>query len=135
MGRKSGAKKAYVKELEAYEHIQNAVKLEADGDFGSAVDQLRRAARLQSTYAQTTLATMLDDKVNPARREEAVYWYKRAVRAGDASAAWDLAMHYANLGRRRWYLYWLHVAAKMGEPDAQREIEDGKWWSRLSDGV
>ncbi len=77
---------------------------------------------LGDTTAQSNLATLLDDKIKPPRSKEAVYWYKRAVKGGDCIGAWNLAMHYRNLGKRRWQLHWLHVAARMGEPDAAKEV-------------
>lgn len=123
--------KKYERELRAYDYIQQALKHESLGDLKCAVGYLRRAAELNSIYAQTTLATILDDKIKPAQVSEARYWYKRAVRAGDHNAAWDLAMHYGARQNLRWYLYWLNVAEKMGDPDANEEKKKKTWWKKF----
>jgi len=70
--------------------------------------------------AQSNLANLLDDECDPPRSKEAVYWYKRAVGHGFASAAFNLAMQYRNLGKKRWYRHWLGRAASMGDRDAAR---------------
>jgi len=94
------------------------VELEEAGRIHEAIRVYTAAARLGDEIAQNNLATLLDDRAIPRRPAEAVYWYKRAVRAGSAEAAWNLAMHYRNLGKRRWQIHWLRVAARLGEPDA-----------------
>ncbi len=68
------------------------------------------------------LANLLDDYVSPPKPALAVYWYKRAARRGYATAAINLAVHYQNLRKRRWYIHWLKVAAELGDRDAIKDL-------------
>jgi TPR repeat protein len=97
-------------------------KAEDAGDIKKAVRLYRIAARLGNTSAQSNLGNLLDDYVVPRRPAEAIYWYKRAVRRGDYIAARNLAMHYRNKDSSRWYIYWLSVAAKMGDKESEKEL-------------
>ena len=72
--------------------------------------------------AMNNLANLLDDYAEPRRPKEAVNWYKRSLRRGHSVAAINLAMHYRNSGNRRWQIYWLKVAEKMGDQDAETEL-------------
>ena len=103
---------------------------EEKGKIAEAVRLYRRSAKLGFAEAQINLGNLLDDYTKPRRPAEAVYWYKRAIKQGYACAADNLAIHYRNLGKPRWHMHWLKVAAKMGDPDApkavralQRELE------------
>src|SRR5271156_656551 len=64
------------------------------GHFDEAERMLRLAAARGNLTAMNSLGTLLGRLHQP---QEAVYWYKRCVAAGDASAAWNLAMHYIPL--------------------------------------
>ena len=101
---------------------RNASALEDDGKIVEAIRLYRVAAKLGDSSSQNNLGNLLDDSVKSARKKEAVYWYKRAVASGSPSSAWNLAMHYRNLGKPRWQMHWLRVAAKLGEPDAPKAI-------------
>jgi TPR repeat protein len=120
----------YRKDLIIYNYEKHAFEAEEKGDINLAIDNFEKAARMGSTLAQSNLATILDDVLDPPRPLEAIYWYKRAVRAGDSSCAWNLAMHYKEKLSRRWYLHWIRVADKMGHPRARKELETGKWWNK-----
>jgi TPR repeat protein len=91
------------------------------GQIGEAIRLYRAGAKLGDASAQLNLGNLLDDYAKPRRPEEAIYWYKRAIRAGNYTAAYNLAIHYRNNGQSRWHLYWLRVASKMGDPDAPNE--------------
>jgi TPR repeat protein len=97
-------------------------RLEEAGDIQGAIRAYRRAARDGDVSSQSNLGSLLDDKVKPPRRDEAIYWYKRAARRGHWVAASNLAIHYRNLGQPRWQMHWLKVAASLGDPDAKVEI-------------
>jgi TPR repeat protein len=105
-----------------YALLHKANQLEEVGKLAPAVILLRRLAELGNIHAQVNLANLLDDKTTPRRPKEAVYWYKRAVRRGHWAAASSLATHYRNLGKPRWQLHWLKVAAKLGDSEAPKEI-------------
>lgn len=96
------------------------------------------AAELGYDLAMNSLAILLEDILQPPRPAEAVYWLKRAVDAGSDMAAWNLAMRQRLAGRRRWYIHWLTIAARMGHEDATRALavataRDDIWWAL--DGV
>jgi TPR repeat protein len=110
---------------EAWRITREAMDLVEEGRIHEAMAAYARAAHMGDVVAQSNLGNLLDDTVTPSRPKEAVYWYKRASRAGYAPAAWNLAMHYRNLGRPRWHIHWLRVAARLGEeyaPEALREM-------------
>jgi TPR repeat protein len=96
--------------------------LEDAGKIAEAVRAYRVGAKAGDVAAQVNLANLLDDHVKPPRRAEAVHWYKRAIRWGDSSAAYNLAIHYKNLSKPRWYRHWLKVSAQMGDVDSAREL-------------
>ena len=96
---------------------------EEGGRIAKAIIAYRRAARLGNADAHSNLANLLDDKVSPARPKEAVYWYKRGVRAGSYVAAFNVGVHYRNSGNARWSRYWFGIAVKMGDPDARSELK------------
>jgi TPR repeat protein len=96
--------------------------LEDQKDFRGAIHAYRKAAKDGDLPSQLNLGNLLDDKIKPARRKEAVSWYKRAIRKGYWPAASSLAIHYRNLGQPRWHLHWLKVAAKLGDTDAPSDI-------------
>lgn len=100
-----------------------ASSLEDAGRILPALRLYREAAELGDISAQSNLGNLLDDKIRPARPAEAVYWYKRASRAGSCTAAYNLAIHYRNAGKRRWHLHWLKVAQRLGDPDVAGEIK------------
>lgn len=100
-----------------------ASSMEDEGNIRRATKLYSRAARLGHAYSQNNLANLLDRQMKPAQEKKAVYWYKKAVKQGLELAAWNLAMHYRNIGNARWHRYWLRIAAKMGDEDAQNELK------------
>lgn len=107
---------------EAKQKWELASALEDKGKISQAIRIYKISAKLGNTAAMSNLGNLLDDKLKVRRPKEAVYWYKRAVRRGHELAAWNLAMHYRNLGKRRWYVHWLKVAARMGDKEATAEL-------------
>jgi TPR repeat protein len=51
-------------------------------------------------------------------------WYRRAARAGERAAAWNLAMEYRLRGKPRRYLHWIRTAASLGDDDAIRVLAE-----------
>lgn len=96
--------------------------LEDEGKIAEAIRAYRIAAKAGDTSAQSNLGNLLDDYAKPRRPAEAVYWYKRAIRRGSWTAAYNLSVHYKNLGKTHWRLHWLRVAAKLGDVDSAREL-------------
>lgn len=95
---------------------------DAAGRVEKAVSAFRKAAQAGDPTAQVSLGNLLDDKIKRPQPKEAVYWYKRAVRAGSHIAAYNLAIHYRSRGGARWSKHWFEVAIKMGDPDAPAEL-------------
>lgn len=118
------------KEYRATINYNRGFDLQQCGDIDGAVSAYKIAARYGATDAMSRLGTIFGDMTNGDNASKAVFWYKKGVRNGDASCAWNLAMHYAGLGRRRGYLHWLRIAAKMGNKNAILEIDDERWWKK-----
>jgi TPR repeat protein len=110
--------------------LRDAFEAETSGNLATAIKLFKRAARHGSNDARSKLGTIYDDVLKPPSPSKAVYWYKRAVRGGDATCAWNLALHHAGMGKRRGYLYWLRIAAVMGDADASVELADNVWWEK-----
>lgn len=113
---------------QAVEFLRKAFDAEEAGQLEEAICLLKKAARLGSNAARSKLGTTYDDVIKPAKPERAVYWYKQGVKNGYSDCAWNLAMHYAGLGKKRGYLYWLRIANEMGDEDAAEEIQTREWW-------
>lgn len=107
-----------------------AFDLESNGDIASSINLFKRASRMGSNDARSKLGTIYDDVIRNPNRRQAIYWYRKGVEGGDSGCAWNLAMHYACLGRKRGYLHWLRVAEAMGDQDAASEIHSNKWWKK-----
>jgi TPR repeat protein len=112
------------------EILREAFSAEEAGNLEVAIRLFKRASRLGSNDARSKLGTIYDDVVKRPNPDRAVYWYRRGVKGGESSCAWNLAMHYAGLGRRRGYLHWLRVATAMGDPDAATELASNHWWKK-----
>lgn len=94
-------------------------------EFSSAYAHFLRSAKLGNAEAQVSLANMLDDGpgvlTDPVK---AVYWYKKAVRSGCAYGASGLGIHYRNIGKRRWAIFWLKRAVLMGDDWASQDLAE-----------
>jgi hypothetical protein len=110
--------------------LLRAFELEEAGDIGAAISAFQEAASFGSTDAYSKLGTIFDDVLQPSQPLKAAEWYRRGVGAGDSSCAWNLAMHYCGLGDRKHYDEWLRIALKMGDPDAEAELLDERWWRK-----
>lgn len=99
-----------------------ACAFEDAGDIQGAIKAYEAAAEQGDSQAQVNLANILDDKIVPNDPERAVYWYERAAGLGNPLGAWNLAMHYRNVGEIANYIRWLRVAADMGDDDAKAEL-------------
>jgi TPR repeat protein len=130
MDKRSSAWKKYEQDLTTHLHIEAGLAAEGKGDINLAIQEFEKAAIRKSIYARGKLGTIFDDVATPPQPKRAIYWYKAGVRLGDSSCAWDLAMHYSNLRKKRWYRYWLNVAEQMGEIDATEELRSETWWNK-----
>jgi TPR repeat protein len=94
------------------------------GDIRGALKLFRQLAKAGDPSAQHGLAYLLTDAVKQRRIKEAAYWYKRAIKNGNAISAWNLALDYAQRGQTRWQKYWLAVYAKMDKANAIEDMTD-----------
>jgi len=99
-----------------------AFELWEKGRVDEALPLYETSARMGHVAARIHLGTLLDDHVRPSQPLGAIYWYMRAYRSGDATAAWNLAMHYVPRGNRRWFRFWIEKAAAMQHEDAVAEL-------------
>ncbi len=93
-----------------------------NGHLDTALRIYKRLAVMGVADAMNCLGTILDDRIQPRDPQGAIYWYLGGVRAGDASAAWNLAMHYVPRSNQRWYRFWMAKAEEMGDEDAIIEM-------------
>jgi TPR repeat protein len=108
---------------------------EEKGDIELAIYYLKKAVRSGSNDARSMLGAIYDDVLKPPKPDRAAYWYKQALRNGDTDCAWNLAMHFAGLGKKRGYSHWLRVANELGDEDAPEEIQTGEWWSKRTKDI
>lgn len=91
------------------------------GEIDQAVTKFRLLAERGHEGALINLANLLiREERQPGDRKEGLRWLYRGARAGNETAAWNLAMEHRLRGNRRRYFHWLRVAAELGEPDAKR---------------
>ena len=117
--------------------FEMAETLEDEGRLLEAATVYREMAAKGDGMAQCNLGTLLTG-LGGEHTGEGMVWYGRAVRAGNESAAWCLAMEYRLRGDRRRYLNWVRVAARLGDHDAQtilaeieRRCRAGLDWAML----
>src|ERR1700690_2073101 len=84
-----------------------------------AVAWYRRAAENGDVSGQNALAVCLSSGICVAKDDkEAIYWTTKAIQAGDAGAASNLAMIYRDQGNYKKAFYWFKRAITMGDADA-----------------
>lgn len=100
--------------------LEMACDLYESGDRRRALRLFKQAATAGVIQAQVNLANIYDagDGVG-SDFQLARYWYKRAIRQGSLEAVYNLGVSYLNRGDVRWARYWLLVADKLGDQDAQ----------------
>ena len=88
--------------------------------FDTAERLFKQAASMGHDDSMNSLARLFEEL---GRRDQAMLWYKRAVKAGNGMAAWNIAMTHALSGQRRWYRHWIKKAAAMGYDEAIAEAK------------
>ncbi len=124
------ARKRKISEIPREEWLDCAAWAEQKGDIPLAIYYLKNAIKKGSNIARGEISRIYDDVIEPSNPERAVYWSKQALKHGDIDAAWNLAMHYAGLGRKRGYLYWLNISNNLGDADASKELITREWWTK-----
>ncbi len=84
---------------------------------------LMRAAELGDIESQQGVGYCLDVGLGVRRSErDALYWYRRAARAGDACAACNIGILYKDKGSRRLAMRWFQKSVELGLDDTLLEI-------------
>lgn len=100
-----------------------ACKQEERGNLRSAFRLMLSAAKLGDTGAQVNVGNYYDDKkVVKRNRDAALYWYRRAYRRGDSSAANNIGILWRNEGKFKRALHRFTRAVKLGNDEANIEI-------------
>jgi TPR repeat protein len=100
-----------------------AEQREEEGKVRVAFRLMLAAAKLGSIAAQLNVGNYYDDGLGVRRnRAAALYWYKRAYRRGDSSAAHNIGVLWRNEGNHGRSLYWFSRAVKMGDEESNLDI-------------
>jgi TPR repeat protein len=100
-----------------------ADKQEECGRKRSAFRLMLAAAKLGDRGAQINVGNYYDDGKGVRRsRSAALYWYKRAYRRGDSSAAHNIGVLWRNEGKLRRALSWFFRAVKLGDDESNLDI-------------
>lgn len=94
-----------------------------EGKLRSAFRLYLAAAKGGGIGAQINLGNFYDDGTGVTRnRELALYWYRRAYRRGDASAANNIGVVFRKEGKLTRALAWFERAVELGDIDSNLEI-------------
>ncbi|MFL5346518.1 MAG: tetratricopeptide repeat protein [Hyalangium sp.] len=100
-----------------------ASRLLERGRIAEAFRLFLEAAKAGNSRAQLTVGYLYDTGQGVSRsRTQAMSWYRRAVRQGDAAAANNIATLYRDEGRLRLAIRWFEKAAALGDGDALLEM-------------
>lgn len=93
------------------------------GNLKQAFRLYLTAAKAGDTSCQVNLGNLYDEGLGVRRnRASAMYWYKRAYRRGDPSAANNIGVMLRKKGKYRRALYWFERAVGLGDDEASLEI-------------
>jgi tetratricopeptide (TPR) repeat protein len=103
--------------------FMRADKLADEGDLKSAFRLFLAAAKAGDSSCQINLGNFYDDGKGVRRnRSAAMFWYKRAYRRGESSAAHNIGVMWRNEKKHRRALEWFKKAVKLGDDEANLEI-------------
>lgn len=112
------------KALEAERLFNKADQYDEKGDFKNAFKCFLTAARLGDTGRQSNLGNYYASGKGVRKdSDSAVYWYKKAFKNGNGTAAFNLALHRKDEGNLRSAVFWFKkVLAKNNDGDACVEL-------------
>jgi TPR repeat protein len=111
------------RELKSDALFVRADKLEDSGHLKAAFRLFLAAAKAGDTGCQLNVGNYYCGGKGIRRNlSRGLYWYKRAYRHGDASAASNIGMTWRNEGNPKRALAWFRQAVKMGDDEANLEI-------------
>src|SRR4051812_42182934 len=111
------------KKAKATELFRRADKYYDQGRLKQAFRLMLAAAKLGDAGAQVNVANYFDHGQGVRRnRAKAFYWYRRAYRRGDRTAAHNIAIVYRRERQLQRALAWFFKAVRAGDPEAHLEI-------------
>lgn len=100
-----------------------AEKREENGKMGAAFRLMLAAAKLGNPSAQINVGNYYDDGRGVRRnRSAALYWFKRAYRRRDSTAAHNIGCVWRREGKSLRSLYWFFRAVKLGDEESNLDI-------------
>ncbi|HTQ86873.1 MAG TPA: hypothetical protein VMI93_11720 [Candidatus Solibacter sp.] len=100
-----------------------AEKREEEGKMRAAFRLMLAAAKLGNCSAQTNVGNYYDDGRGVRRnRSAAFYWFKRAYRRRDSTAAHNIGCVWRREGKSLRSLYWFSRAVKLGDEESNLDI-------------
>jgi uncharacterized protein len=105
------------------EHFFRASELWERGNARQAFRVFLKGAKLGDVSCQLNVGYLYDEGRGVKRSEtKALYWYRRAYRKGNSSAAANIGLLLRGPGKHRPSLDWLMRALKMGDRDSALAI-------------
>lgn len=97
-----------------------ALEVEESGDVAEALRLFRQGAALGDSGAQNAIGLAYDSGVNVEQdKDEAIAWFKKAWRTDKQSCyCSNIALTYAETGRRRQAMYWWQKAIELRDGDS-----------------
>ena len=93
------------------------------GEMRSAFRLMLASVKLGNTGAQINVGNYYADGKGVRRsRSKALYWYKRAYRRGDSSAAHNIGILWRDEGKLQRALSWFHRAVHLGDDESNLDI-------------
>jgi TPR repeat protein len=103
--------------------FRRAKKQEEKGNFRSAFRLYLAAVNAGDTGSQLNVGNYYDEGKGVRRdRAAAMYWFKRAYRRGDCSAAHNIGVMWRNDQKFKRALVWFQRAVKLGDDESNLDI-------------
>jgi TPR repeat protein len=103
--------------------FSRADKKRDSGDLQAAFRLFLAAAKAGDRAAQLNVGNCYDTGAGVRRnRSSALYWYKRAYRRGDASAATAIGTVWRDEGKPKQALGWFQRAVRLGDEDSNLDV-------------
>jgi TPR repeat protein len=103
--------------------FNRAAKHEENGELRSAFRLYLAGAKAGDSGCQINVGNFYDAGTGVRRnRSAALYWYKRAYRRGDSSAANNIGILWRNANNPKRALGWFQRAVRLGDAEANLEI-------------
>jgi len=99
-----------------------AEKLEEEGNMRAAFRLMLAAAKLGSASAQVNVGNYDDGRGVRRNIPAALYWFGRAYKRGNASAAHNIGCVWRKEGKPRRSLRWFRRSVELGDPESNLDI-------------